>query len=255
MERRRAPLSNGPYVGQAQPVDLCQGALPLCQQPVVVRVSYGNFFSDMPWLNIPRDRETTFIPPRRLPGGLLGGSGAPPKMSKLQALAAARKKKAEDRKSGDDKTKETGETLEKLSLQENRQPAPQTESAAKRRRLDGVPGLIQKQTTAQCSPDSLAPSDSEQPESSMNVDGPANIDLHEPPTESRPVPLARPSAFAQALLGNASGNSSRAQLESFQYPYLALSPSCVQDAFSDPSPDDKVLAAQAKGSLTGKVKK
>jgi elongation factor 1 alpha-like protein len=62
------------------------------------RTSYiSHLFRDMPWGNIPKHREATFVPPPMPRGGLLGGSGTAPKMSKLQALAAARKKKAEEK--------------------------------------------------------------------------------------------------------------------------------------------------------------
>ncbi|UKZ55171.1 hypothetical protein TrVGV298_008988 [Trichoderma virens] len=56
------------------------------------------FFDDMPWLDIPRDRETVFIEPPLPRGGLMGGTGAAPKVSKLQALAALRKKRPKRRK-------------------------------------------------------------------------------------------------------------------------------------------------------------
>src|SRR5277367_4143535 len=54
----------------------------------------------MRWLQIPSERQTIFVEPPCPRGGLLGGSpDAVPKMSKLQALAAARKKKAQEQKS------------------------------------------------------------------------------------------------------------------------------------------------------------
>lgn len=67
-----------------------------CSKPF----SCADFFRDTPWLNVPRDREAVFIVPLYPRGGLLGGSSdGGPKMSKLQALAAARKKKAQEQKS------------------------------------------------------------------------------------------------------------------------------------------------------------
>src|SRR5690606_10342555 len=50
--------------------------------------------------------------------GLLGGSGAPPKMSKLQALAAARKKKAEERSAPQDKIEQARAKMTELSVGE-----------------------------------------------------------------------------------------------------------------------------------------
>lgn len=60
--------------------------------------THESFFSDMPWLDVPQHRTTTFLEPIRPRGGLLGGGDGAPKMSKLQALAAARKKKTEEKK-------------------------------------------------------------------------------------------------------------------------------------------------------------
>ncbi len=69
------------------------------------------------------------------------------------------------------------------------------------------------------------------------------------------APRARPSSLAQTLFGSASERPSRPLTQTFPLPYLALAPSCVEDAFAGPSPDDVVLAAQAKGSLAGKATK
>ena len=220
----------------------------------VAPVSYADFFSDMPWLNIPKEREAVLVPPQLPRGGLLGGSGAQPKMSKLQALAAARRKKVEDRKSGEEKVQEAGDTLENLSLQESRSNA-QPESAAKRRRLGREAESRQAAAYSDSHNPPLPDDETEKLGSVMNVDGPADISIRDAQAEAPGALRARPSAFAQTLLGSNSEHHDRAQVESFQYPYLALSPSCIQDAFSGPSPDDKVLAAQAKGSLSGKVKK
>jgi elongation factor 1 alpha-like protein len=64
------------------------------------RFSTMDFFKDTPWLNVPIERQSVFIAPPYLRGGLLGGSSdKTPKISKLQALAAARKKNAQ-RKTG-----------------------------------------------------------------------------------------------------------------------------------------------------------
>src|ERR1700709_1407075 len=67
----------------------------MCSKPF----SFAEFFKDSPWLNIPPERQTIFLAPLYPRGGLLGGSSdGTPKMSKLQALAAARKKKAQEQK-------------------------------------------------------------------------------------------------------------------------------------------------------------
>jgi len=243
--------ADGKYARRTQPVDSCQGADRDDRQGAVTRVSFASFFSDMPWLNIPKDREAVFIAPRGYRGGLLGGSGPPPKISKLQALAAARKKKVEDRKSGEEKSQDASESLGRLSLKEALD-GEQPESVAKRRRLGREPEPGPAATPDDCQDPPPTQVDSEDLTSSMGLDGQADMGPPEPQTEVLEAPLAHPSAFAQTLLGSSLDSQGRAQLESFSYPYLALSPSCVQDAFSGPSPDDRVLAAQAKGSLSGK---
>lgn len=52
----------------------------------------------MPWLNMSNCKRTIFVEPLRPRGGLLGGGDGGAKMSKLQALAALRKKKIADQK-------------------------------------------------------------------------------------------------------------------------------------------------------------
>ncbi|KAK4160035.1 putative glucose-regulated protein 78 of hsp70 family [Cladorrhinum sp. PSN259] len=87
-----------------------------------LKESLSHYFEDMPWGNIPKHRETIFIPPPTPKGGLLGGSGAAPKMSKLQALAAARKKKAQEKSSSEEQVEDTRTQLKELSMSEDTPP-------------------------------------------------------------------------------------------------------------------------------------
>jgi elongation factor 1 alpha-like protein len=57
---------------------------------------------------------------------------------------------------------------------------------------------------------------------------------------------AQPSSFASTLFGTSS-NATVRRAEAYPFPYTA-SPSYSAKPFLDPSPDDIVLAAQAKGS-------
>ncbi|PTB64630.1 hypothetical protein BBK36DRAFT_1122831 [Trichoderma citrinoviride] len=145
----------------------------------------ANFFDDMPWLNIPRGRETVFIETPRPRGGLLGGTGSAPKMSKLQALAAMRKRKNEEKKAQE--------------------------------RPDSLEGEVTK----------LALSDDTDKEN---------------PVVSR---SHAPSAFAQALFESDSEADQRQRRDVFAMPYTQSS-LFVASVFSEPSPDDIVLAARAK---------
>lgn len=197
----------------------------------------------MPWLNTPQDRQATFIEPLYPLGGLLGGSGAQPKMSKLKELAAARKKKAEEKKAGENTTEniktpviDTTQRLGKLSLgakAKQKEPtltSDSTSSAA----VSQVPSIPLKRKTSDV----------------VQLDGPPakspvkSEDVS--PLEPAPPEPAAPSDFAQALLGSAqTAHAPR----TYALPYMSFT-SSVAEAFSGPSPDDVVLTAQAKGSLS-----
>ncbi|KAH7312281.1 P-loop containing nucleoside triphosphate hydrolase protein [Stachybotrys elegans] len=188
---------------------------PILERP---RLDPALEFADMPWLSVPRDRQAVFIPPPRR-GGLLGGGDGPPKMSKLQALAAARKKRNEQK----DQEKEPEVGMKKLSISDRKESSP-----FKRQKLSSKPS-----------------EPVEAKEQEMEVD-PAPVEVKEAPTTQEepdiPIPIAPPSAFARTLFGSA---PAKPRKETFAMPYTS-SPAFLAAAFSKPSPDDVVLAAQAK---------
>ncbi|KAI1263218.1 HBS1 N-terminus-domain-containing protein [Xylariaceae sp. FL1019] len=196
--------------------------------------SFSDFFHDMPWLHIPDDRRAVFVEPVRPPGGLLGGS-------KLQALAAARKKKAEEQKSEN-----------QISTPATTQTAPETAKAAEKR-----VGPLSQRLNAVRLGDSPSRAASQIPVDGMELDGasadpvPPTGETEKAPEEEEYVPPA-PSAFAQTLFGS-SGEPTPQSPRRFPMPWMMYtSPDALTNAFSEPSPDDKVLAAQAKGSLPAK---
>ncbi|KAH8195039.1 hypothetical protein TruAng_010794 [Truncatella angustata] len=203
--------------------------------------SFAHFFQDMPWLNTPQDRQTTFIEPLYPRGGLLGGSGAPPKMSKLQQLAAERKKKAEEQKAAQKikdhekpPVKEATQHLSKLSLSSR---AKQKEAASS-----------SASTSLAHEPKPPAVPMKRKTDDIVQLDGPpakfpANTERN-PVEDIAPVQPAAPSDFAQALLGSAPPARTP---RTYALPYMSFV-SSVTDAFSGPSPDDVVLTAQAKAS-------
>lgn len=203
------------------------------------RESLSHYFDDMPWGNIPKYRETVFIPPPTLRGGLLGGSGAPPKMSKLQALAAARKKKSENKSSSEEQVEHTQSQMKELSVSDD---AP----GGKENIHLGGP-FSKRLKTSSSTAQGRQPVLPTEPRSEPL---PQQIHQAEVPENDKPPSIdhAQPSAFAQTLFGASSSihNPGRKNLVT-----LSLAPS-VLEAFSKPSPDDIVLAAQAKGSLIGK---
>lgn len=183
----------------------------------------------MPWLNIPEERRTVFIkPPYVHGGGLLGGSSEPPKMSKLQALAAARKKKREEKQSETPPEDTTKNAL------------PETENLrAKVSKMD----IGHEETPQNPSPaPPLAPS-GPLPGPAPALDGTADSQDHAPVVEK-----AQPSTFAQALFKSASETPQPHQ-QLYAPPWLAFTTDeALAEAFSKPSPDDVVQAAQSQGS-------
>ncbi|KAI3324266.1 hypothetical protein HD806DRAFT_494567 [Xylariaceae sp. AK1471] len=205
-----------------------------------------DFFKDMPWLNIPHDRRTIFIEPIRPRGGLLGGSSSSGKISKLQALAAARKKKAED---------------QKLENQKTQPPTKEVTSEAAKGPIKPIAGVLAERLNGRMGTVATKPlpihmkgqiyttpdGTSERPnivtEQTCTLDLSGTADL--PPLE--PIEPATPSAFAQTLLGFPTSSSTPVPRNQYQIPYMSLT-SSIADAFSEPSPDDVVLTAQSKAS-------
>ncbi|RBA16609.1 elongation factor 1-alpha [Fusarium proliferatum] len=188
-------------------------------------------FDDMPWMSVPQERQTVFIEPERPRGGLLGGGEGPPKMSKLQALAAARKKKTEEKK----ELERAGRGLERLSINESQkenQPILGQVRQAPEPTLRVKSSPQEESTEVAAITDNLKDTDSTPKGWLMDEDLPVMM------------PRAAPSAFARTLFGSAPSKAPRPD-EIFAMPYTS-SPIYVAEAFAEPSPDDVVLAAQAK---------
>ena len=212
-------------------------------------------FDDMPWLNVPHHRQAVLLaPPRPRGGGLLGG-GEAPKMSKLQALAAARKKKAEDKK-GQDRTAQVEGSMKRMSITEgpSKESTDSSPNPAKRQKNTENDTLEPRQT--ETSSQSAAISQTKQLDASRDdvAAQPTSLASPSPPAVVQ-VSVARsyPSVFAQTLCGSAPDARRANRSDVFAMPY-ASSPAFRAEAFSEPSPDDIVLAAQAKGSSFAKAK-
>lgn len=210
----------------------------MCSRPF----PFVEFFKDTPWLNVPMERQAIFIPPLYLRGGLLGGSGdGAPKMSKLQALAAARKKKAQEQKSSSGTGVE--EPMAHLSIGQNSsnssggKTTPDAKSTANygprgfpiRKRKDSNPhGKVPK-----------TPHDHEADEFTPDVS-----------MNKETIDQAEPSAFANTMFSDTSSSPPRRTENLFSLPYVAAIAAIPTsaDPFAGPSPDDVVIAAQSKGS-------
>lgn len=200
----------------------------------------------MPWLNIPNDRRTIFVEPSRKCGGLLGGSSSLGKMSKLQALAAARKKKAEEQKLENRNTSSGTKKAVPDAAKEHAAPisGALVERSSSRQDIKSLP----IHTTAQIYPsqDRATHELNHKAIQTQVSKSPAAVD-----SLIEPLALATPSAFAQTLLGSSISSSAPVPRNHYPIPYMSLT-SSVADAFSEPSPDDVVLTAQSKGSLLAK---
>lgn len=215
-----------------------------CRDSPAKPSAISEFFKDMPWLEAPASRLTTFHAPHVPRMGLLGGSSSAPKMSKLQALAAARKKKTEDKKEHE-KTSQAESGIQKLSISDQdkkhtRRPSLSSamkistaEPAAKR------PATLQSKASVQAIKPSTTSNSAEHGQGLPQANVPSGR-------------LATPSAFATALVGSASGGHNGQRQDIFQMPYTSSS-SFHASVFAEPSPDDIVFAAQAKGSNFGRT--
>lgn len=220
--------------------------------------SAADFFKDSPWLDIPKERRgEILIEPLYPRGVLLGGSSSQGtgKISKLAALAAARKKKDQgrsqdgssrasntsvallDRLSG--KAKSTGETPgrpgSEIQISEDRKPEP----------IPVHPNSLYPARIRQCS----VPKEEEKV---------AEV-LESPVKETQElkqlvvVPVAAPSMFAKVIFGMADAiyepQSKRMKKKIFALPQ---GPDAEINPFAGPSPDDEVSRAQqhSKGSVS-----
>lgn len=199
-------------------------------EPYSASFNMVDFFRDMPWFKTPMERHTLFVAPLQR-GGLLGGSGeGAPKMSKLQALAAARKKKAQEQKSSGDAGVE--KPMAEMKINDSTQNGSTSEEAAPPRQTRGFP--IRKRKDSNPHEKIVKEPPPEREPETQNVDS-------EPPEDQ-----AEPSAFASTMFGQISSPTSRKQSSMFTLPYNVASIPIVTDPFSGPSPDDVVIAAQSQ---------
>lgn len=211
-----------------------------CLSPLIE----ADFWNDMRWLNVPTERQTLFVKPRRPRGGLLGGSpDAVPKMSKLQALAAARKKKAQEEKLNATSDR-VDQPMADLTISQNVgkeepsvTPNADGSSTAERSRVY----LVRKRKNSSQHRKSSLP---EEPAESSSIPQ-TEVNIQPPVIEQ-----ARPSAFASTMFGNNDSFSGRHLPGAFFIlPFQTNSSLPSTDAFAGPSPDDTVLTAQSKGSM------
>jgi elongation factor 1 alpha-like protein len=199
-----------------------------------------DFFWDVPWGNVPTERMGMItVDAPHCKGGLLGGS------SKLAALAAKRRKEREDAVAAAAKANSDADSavamLDKLSVQskENVNPSQrggEPEDAERPSRAGRYP-IRRRSPSPQ--PEALKEPEEEEPQAPQ----PAVV------VES-PAQRATASMFASTLCGpdDAMKHSPSQMRDSF----AAYKSRDAETAFSGPSPDDVVRAAQAKGAGGGR---
>jgi elongation factor 1 alpha-like protein len=223
--------------------------------------SAKEFFQDMPWLNIPEQRRAVIVIEPLYPrGGLLGGASnqAAPKMSKLAALAAARKRKETEKAVGEDSKSVNNSValLDKLRIKEVNAQDEQLETkttdhpdSRKKCKVEGIETATQTQSLPKAN--RKYPKKTQKPPTPPPPPEPEDDKMSDDEPPEEPPPLAAPSAFASALFGPPTGASNPVANAT---PFLAarFGPnygSDVQSAnfnpFAGPSPDDIVASAQA----------
>lgn len=207
-------------------------------KPCSETFSFAKFFEDSPWLKIPSERQAIFIAPLYPRGGLLGGSSdGAPKMSKLQALAAARKKKkAEEQKSQG--LSEVDKPMASLRIKEEVSTTTHSaESASSKMSSRGFPLRKRK--------------DSNEHEKAPKGPQPKSEPLPSQPELLQDIPAvdqAEPSAFANTMFSSSSQTTRPRQDNLFTLAFASDTTPTAANPFAGPSPDDIVIAAQSKGS-------
>jgi elongation factor 1 alpha-like protein len=230
--------------------------------------SAADFFRDCPWLNVPTHRKTDILVEPLYPRlGLLGGAPeAGGKVSKLAALAAARKKK-------EGATAEASAALNPRSEQsETPSPDPQGTPRSLRERLaasgrstpkpaEGLGSLGRPAKPISSSPSPVQKDSTSEPREPRKplvpqVSPPASRDIEElkepERQQSQPSIRALPSTFASTIVGTSRPTiAEHSHLHSNSRDLLRIygQDNAEPFDFAAPSPDDVVLNAQnaAKG--------
>lgn len=237
---------------------------PYVSSPCSTPFSAAEFFRDSPWLNVPSHRKADILIEPLYPRlGLLGGapeSGG--KVSKLAALAAARKKKEAEKASPE--TPDAGNVTSaappgepksgSLSLLErlsgNGKEHKPTETGGGLRAL--TRGARLGNRTGQGRPSLETHKPKEQPSAtaapSLPTEGPMNGRREKQPPA--PVDLrASPSTFATIIVGDAtrSTKTQPSHLPAKKFDVMEVFGQDLTEAFdfAGPSPDDVVLNAQS----------
>lgn len=228
-----------------------QGFFGDCEAPRRSATELG-LFLDAPWGKIVKDRQGDIMLERLYPrGGLLGGSGGPlRKTSKLAALAKARKEKSEAQKKEQQSLEgEKRTAVSMLSRLSQKQSPPSVSLISKT--LDILPTEIPKSPVARAQ----TPFQTGAPNKpSPSLDQSTRGAPEEQPQEEFVPALdlrAGPSKFAVSMFGDRITSSYEIEVtDARMFSLPGVPPNAQETAFTGPSPDDIVAAAQnsSKGS-------
>ncbi|KAI9742998.1 MAG: Hsp70 suppressor, GTPase facilitates ribosomal subunit dissociation [Claussenomyces sp. TS43310] len=210
----------------------------------------ADFWDDMRWFHTSIERHSSLVPPSQPRGGLLGGaSEGPPKVSKLQALAAARKKKALEQKSSSS-VEAVDKPMAHLTITDSLGDSHRSTSMSGLT-VDGhAPTTLPKETQRTYTPRKRKSSSPHKKQGQPTE--PPQI-IPSPPVKDQPpaphIAKADPSAFANTIFGSDASPAPQKHLGSlFTLPYSIHPFVHSTDAFAGPSPDDVVIAAQSKAA-------
>ena len=227
-----------------------------------MQFSAKDFFKDCPWLNIPLMRRgEILIEPLYPCGRLLGGASSlpAPKLSKLAALAAARKRKEND-KAGDVDIKGISSSvtlLDKLNINAKaasdvKRTAERSIDTSEKRLKSDDSGRTSKSSTSLKGTGKYPVKMSKAPIQEPTASPKADV-VPESTKDSTIETLfiaAAPSAFARTMFGAGSDQHAPALHRPLTFtthfsPYGLAGDFTESNAFAGPSPDDVVANAQS----------
>lgn len=223
-----------------------------------VPFSAADFFRDSPWLNVPQHRKADILVEPLYPRlGLLGGASQEGKMSKLAALAAARKKKNSEKLGT---ATATDESLQSRPSEQKPAPRSLSERLAVNNnakvpvRAGGLSGLARGNRRSGGLANLNGTSDvSESDRKAVVQPSGYNGRIEEEVQKEKPEEhmdlRAAPSTFAATIVGNegpsVTPEPSHLLGRSFEVMHIYHPDITEAFDFAGPSPDDVVLNAQS----------
>lgn len=219
-----------------------------------VPFSAAEFFRDAPWLNIPLDRKADIIVEPLYPRlGLLGGAPEG-KMSKLAALAAARKKKESEKPVVAPEQPSNAEQSENKSTQRSLAERLAVNSTKVPEKAGGISALSKESRLGSRLSKPRSPPVAQDHNEETVLRPPVDKDIPTPKPSQQQLDdganlRAPPSTFASAIVGDGNylSTSEPGHLCSNKFDVMQVYGQDFTEAFDfvGPSPDDVVINAQS----------